>query len=269
MLEVDNLVVNFANASGGKTEALKGVSFTLKPGETLGIVGESGSGKSVFALTAMGLLPQSAYTHGSLKLNGQDLLSLSEKSLCQIRGVNIGMVFQEPMSALNPAMTIGEQVAEAILLHQSVSPQSALDKAKHLLTQVKMPDIEQKIHAYPHQLSGGQRQRVCIAIALALEPDILIADEPTTALDVTVQAQVLSVIKQLVKEMGIALILISHDIGVIATMTERTLVMYRGEVMEQGKTLDILRAPQHSYTQRLLASLPRRTQRRLGIEVIL
>lgn len=260
MLDIKNLKVSFNNSEGNETEVLHGINLSINKGETLGIVGESGSGKSVLSLATIGLLPQTAKVTGEILFNGHNLLTMSEKQLCQLRGSNIGLIFQEPMTALNPAMKVGKQIAESLRLHTKISRTEAKQAALQLLEMVKIPDAKLKMESYPHEMSGGQRQRVGIAIAIALKPDLLIADEPTTALDVTVQAEILDILDELVTELGIALILISHDLGVIARIADRTLVMYHGNEMEHGETEDILRRPTHDYTKKLLAALPRRTR---------
>ncbi|TPW32482.1 ABC transporter ATP-binding protein [Martelella alba] len=260
MLEINNLKVAFRNQSGPATEVVHGISLALDKGQTLGIVGESGSGKSVLSLATIGLLPKTATATGEILFNGEDLLKCSEKQLCRLRGSKIGMIFQEPMTALNPAMKVGTQIAEGLRLHKAISASEAQAEALRLLDMVQIPEAKRRINSYPHEMSGGQRQRVGIAIALALKPDLLIADEPTTALDVTVQAEILDILDDLVTELGIALILISHDLGVIARIADRTLVMYRGNEMEQGETERVLRQPGHDYTRKLLSALPRRAR---------
>ncbi len=266
MLNIENLRVSFQNESGPQTEVVHGINLSLDRGETLGIVGESGSGKSVLSLATIGLLPKTASVSGKIMFNGDNLLDLSERQLCKIRGSKIGMIFQEPMTALNPAMKVGAQIAEGLRLHRHISRREANSEALRLLDMVQIPNAAQKINTYPHEMSGGQRQRVGIAIALALKPDLLIADEPTTALDVTVQAEILDILDDLVSELGIALILISHDLGVIARIADRTLVMYRGDEMEQGDTERVLRHPGHDYTRKLLSALPRRARAGFQIE---
>lgn len=260
MLDIKNLKVSFKNTEGNETEVLHGMNLSINKGETLGIVGESGSGKSVLSLATIGLLPATAKVTGEILFNGNNLLTMSEKQLCQLRGSNIGLIFQEPMTALNPTMKVGKQIAESLRLHTKISRKKAKKAALHLLEMVKIPDAERKMESYPHELSGGQRQRVGIAIAIALKPDLLIADEPTTALDMTVQAEILDILDELVTKLGIALILISHDLGVISRIADKTLVMYHGNEMEHGETEDILRRPTHDYTKKLLAALPRRTR---------
>ena len=266
MLNIKDLKVSFKNGAGQETEVVHGINLSLKKGETLGIVGESGSGKSVISLATIGLLPETAKASGEILFNDEDILKMSEKQLCKLRGSRIGIIFQEPMTALNPAMKVGKQISEGLRLHYNISQKEADREVLRLMEMVKIPDAQRKIHYYPHEMSGGQRQRVGIAIALALKPDLLIADEPTTALDVTVQAEILDILDDLVNELGIALIFISHDIGVIARIADRTLVMYQGNEMEQGETERVLRQPSHEYTYQLLNSLPRRS--RMGIKII-
>lgn len=244
-----------------ETVLVRDVSFDLPPGDTIGIVGESGSGKSMIAATLISLLPKMIRCEGIVKLDDTDILHLTEAQLRDLRGAKIGMIFQEPMSALNPFMKIGDQIVEGLIDRGVLSQAVARERAVDLLRQVEMPDPEQRVDHYPHQLSGGQRQRVAISIALAADPDILIADEPTTALDVTVQADVLDLIKNIVTSRGMSLLLISHDLGVIAKMCRRTLVMCRGEQMEYGETTRVLRNPQSDYTRSLLDALPSAAQR--------
>ena len=260
MLEINDLKVSFQSTHGQKKEILHGINLSLNKGETLGIVGESGSGKSVLSLATIGLLPNTAEVSGQIIFNGENILTLSERERCKLRGSRIGLIFQEPMTALNPAMKVGNQIAEGLRLHRKISRQEAKKETLHLLEMVKIPDAKRKMESYPHEMSGGQRQRVGIAIAIALKPDLLIADEPTTALDVTVQAEILDILDELVRELGIALILISHDLGVIARIADRTLVMYHGNEMEQGDTERVLRQPSHEYTCKLLRAQPRRTR---------
>jgi peptide/nickel transport system ATP-binding protein len=260
MLEIKDLKVSFQQGANNHTEVIHGINLSLDRGETLGIVGESGSGKSVLSLATIGLLPDTVKASGHIIFNGENILTLSERALCKIRGSKIGLIFQEPMTALNPAMKIGNQIAEGLRLHKKISRKDAQIEALCLLEMVKIPDAKRKMQSYPHELSGGQRQRVGIAIAIALKPDLLIADEPTTALDVTVQAEILDILDQLVRDLGIALILISHDLAVIARIADRTLVMYNGNEMEQGETEQVLRHPSHEYTHKLLSAQPRRTR---------
>ena len=255
LLDVQNLRVGL-QTQRGPAEAVRGISFTLARGETLGIVGESGCGKSITVMALMGLLPAHATVNGSIRLDGQELVGLSEKAMCGIRGNRIGMIFQEPMTALNPVHTIARQVAEPLRLHRGLSRAEARREALALLERVGIPDAAARLDAYPHQFSGGQRQRIGIAMALACGPDLLIADEPTTALDVTIQKQILDLLQELVAERGMALILISHDLGVIARSAARMLVMYGGSVVESGPTAAVFAQRAHPYTQGLFAARP-------------
>ena len=232
------------------------MGLSLERGESLGLVGESGCGKSMTALAVMGLLPQAARARGRIALEGRNLLDLAEPELCRLRGRRLAMVFQEPMTALNPVRSIGDQVAEGLRLHLGLDGRRALERAAALLARVGLPQADFPLGLHPHQLSGGQRQRVVVAMALACGPDILIADEPTTALDVTIQAQILDLIAELAAEEGMALILISHDLGVIAEMTDRMAVMYAGGIVESGPTAEVFRRRAHPYTEGLFAALP-------------
>ncbi len=256
LLDVSNLRVSFRTAHGS-VQAVRGLDFSLERGETLGIVGESGCGKSMTALALMGLLPENAHASGSIKLHEQNLLEMSEAGLATLRGNRMTMIFQEPMTSLNPLHRIGEQIAEPLRLHRKMTPRQARERVLDLLDRVGIPNPAQRIDAYPHQLSGGQRQRVMIAMALACEPDILVADEPTTALDVTIQGQILDLIGRLVDETGMALILISHDLGVIAETVDRVLVMYAGRAVEHGPVQDVFERMAHPYTRGLFAAMPR------------
>ena len=259
LLAVNDLRVTL-NTSSGAVDALRGVSFDLDRGQTLGLIGESGCGKSITALALMGLLPDGATVSGSIRFGGQELTTLDEAALCELRGNRIGMVFQEPMTALNPLHTVGHQIAEPLRLHKQLSRSAARAEALRLLERVQLPQARARLDAYPHQLSGGQRQRVVIAIALACGPDLLIADEPTTALDVTIQREVLDLIHELVREErdgGMALLLISHDLGVMADTVEHLLVMYGGTVVESGATATIFEHLAHPYTRGLFAARPR------------
>ena len=256
LLEVNNLHVRL-QTQRGPTEAVRGVSFSLARGETLGLIGESGCGKSITAMSLMGLLPESAQVSGSIRFDGEELVGQSDAALCRIRGDRIGMIFQEPMTALNPVHSIGRQVAEPLRLHRGVSAAEARKQAIALLDRVGIPDAARRIDAYPHQFSGGQRQRITIAMALACGPDLLIADEPTTALDVTIQQQILDLISELVAERGMALILISHDLGVIAQNVDRMLVMYGGSVVESGPTDTVFARRMHPYSRGLFGARPR------------
>jgi peptide/nickel transport system ATP-binding protein len=256
LLSISQLRVTLPTARG-PAEALRGVSFGLDRGQTLGLIGESGCGKSLTALALMGLLPEGAQVQGSIRFDGQELTTLPEAALCRLRGARIGMVFQEPMTALNPLHTIGRQVAEPLRLHRGLSTAAARAEALRLLERVQLPQAAQRLDAYPHQLSGGQRQRVVIAIALACKPDLLIADEPTTALDVTLQREVLDLIDGLVREDGMSLVLISHDLDVMADRVQRLLVMYGGSVVEEGPTAAVFRRLSHPYTRGLFGARPR------------
>jgi peptide/nickel transport system ATP-binding protein len=255
LLEVNNLSIELQTPRG-PAHAVRDVSFNLERGETLGWVGESGCGKSITALALMGLLPERAVVSGSVLFDGQELVGLPDDDLCQLRGNRIGMIFQEPMTALNPVHTIGHQVAEPLRLHRGASRQEAREQAASLLDRVGIPNAAKRFDAYPHQFSGGQRQRITIAMALACNPDVLIADEPTTALDVTIQGQILDLIHDLVQERGMALILISHDLGVIAQNVARMMVMYGGTVVESGATADVFVKPAHPYTRGLFGARP-------------
>ncbi|WP_395700428.1 ABC transporter ATP-binding protein [Aquabacterium sp.] len=256
LLAVQDLRVTL-NTPRGPADALRGVSFALARGQTLGLIGESGCGKSITALALMGLLPEGARAAGSVRLEGRELLGLPEDDWCRLRGNRLAMVFQEPMTALNPLQTIGHQIGESLRLHRGLDRAAARAEALRLLERVQLPQAARRLDAHPHQLSGGQRQRVVIAIALACGPDLLIADEPTTALDVTIQREVLALITQLVEEDGMALILISHDLGVMAETVQRMLVMYGGTVVESGATQDVFSRLAHPYTRGLFAARPR------------
>jgi oligopeptide/dipeptide ABC transporter ATP-binding protein len=257
LLSVEDLRVEFWTQRG-TVFAVNGVSFEIGAGETLGIVGESGSGKSVTALAILGILPRSArLAGGHARFGGQDLLTLSDRELRRIRGAEIAMVFQDPMTSLNPVLTIGRQLREAIETHLGLERKKAEARAVELLEQVGIPSARSRIGDYPHQFSGGMRQRAMIAMALACEPKLLIADEPTTALDVTIQAQILDLLRTLVAERDTALILITHDLGVVAGMCERVHVMYAGMVMEEGPAESVFATPRHPYTLGLLQSVPR------------
>ncbi|KAA0972384.1 ABC transporter ATP-binding protein [Aureimonas fodinaquatilis] len=258
VLRVDNLRTEFR--SGGEWRAaVRDVSLTLRANETLAIVGESGSGKSVTALSTLRLLPSvgARIAAGSIMFNGRDLLSLSETEMANIRGNEIAMIFQEPMTSLNPTMKVGDQVAEVVRIHRGLSRSDARREALRMFEKVRIPSAAARLEDYPHQFSGGMRQRVMIAIALACKPKLLIADEPTTALDVTIQAQILELIKELQDEEGMAVMFITHDMGVVAEVADRTVVMYNGEAVEQGETARIFASPQHPYTRSLLAAVPK------------
>jgi ABC-type dipeptide/oligopeptide/nickel transport system ATPase component len=256
LLDVHDLTVTFPGRRSAVT-AVDRVSFQIAPGETLGLVGESGSGKSVSAFAVLRLLqPPGRVTHGRILFEGRDLLLLSEPEMRQVRGARISLIFQEPMTALNPVMRVGDQIAEALACHGMASWSEARKRAAELLDSVKIPDAARRVRDYPHQLSGGMRQRVMIAIALACRPALIIADEPTTALDVTIQAQVLDLLRELRTRFNLSLLLITHDFGVIAEMADRVAVMYKGRLVEQGPVRQILKAPAHDYTRNLLAAVP-------------
>jgi len=258
LLEVDDLHVQF-NLRDGVLPAVDGVSCSVDEGQTLGIVGESGCGKSVTALSILRLIPvpPGSVTAGSIRFNGVDLLDLSEIEMQQVRGKDISMIFQEPMTSLNPVVTVGRQIGETFVLHEGLSKTDARERAVDMLRLVHMPEAERRVDEYPYQLSGGMRQRVMIAKALACNPKILLADEPTTALDVTIQAQVLELISELREKFGTAVILITHDMGIIAEQAERVIVMYAGKKVEEASVNELFFAPCHPYTQGLLASIPR------------
>ncbi|MFN2496656.1 MAG: ABC transporter ATP-binding protein [Pseudonocardiaceae bacterium] len=263
VLTVENLWVEFPT-DDGRVQAVRGVSYQLQRGEVLGIVGESGSGKSVTSLAAMGLLPGSARVSGSVRLGDTELLGAGDKELSRVRGRRISMIFQDPMTSLNPVYTVGHQIAEAIQAHQDVRWRAAQRQAVELLALVSIPNPDQRARSYPHELSGGMRQRVVIAIAMANQPEIIIADEPTTALDVTVQAQILEALHTAKVQTGAAMVLITHDLGIIAGQADRVLVMYAGRVVEAGTVDEIFYTPRMPYTLGLLGSLPRldmRTER--------
>ena len=258
LLDVRDLAVSVQRSSGPPLPILQDVGFSLERGETLGIVGESGSGKSLLALALIGLLPEAARARGTLRFEGTDLLTLHEAALCRIRGSGIGMVFQEPLTALNPAMTIGRQIGEALAINRGLGRRAVRQETLALLDRVRMAGAARRIGSYPHELSGGQRQRVGIAIALAPGPSLLVADEPTTALDVTVQAEILDILAELVAERAMALILISHDLGVVARATRRILVLYAGTRFEEGATREVLVRPRNPYTRGLVGAVPHR-----------
>jgi peptide/nickel transport system ATP-binding protein len=257
ILRVENLCVEFKTRAG-TARVLDGVDLTLAQGETLGIVGESGCGKSMTALSIMRLVPTppGRIVEGHISLRGEQLLTATDQRMRALRGNRISMIFQEPMTSLNPVFTIGDQIAEAVRLHEPISSAAAAAKAIEMLRVVRIPDPEQRVRDYPHQLSGGMRQRVMIAMALACKPDVLIADEPTTALDVTVQAQIFDLLSDLKRQNGTSIILITHNIGAIAEMADRVAVMYAGRKVEEGPTAEVLANPQHPYTRGLIACVP-------------
>ena len=252
LLEVDRLSVSF-----GDSTVVDDISFFIDAGEKFALVGESGSGKSITALSVLRLV-DAARTRGAIRFEGQDLVACSERQMRGIRGARIGMIFQEPMTALNPLYTVGNQIAEVLELHEALRPNAARARAVELLARTGIPDPEQRVDSYPHQLSGGQRQRAMIAMALACRPRLLICDEPTTALDVTIQAQILALLDELQAEMGMALLFITHDLNLVRRFTHRVGVMERGRLVEQGETAAVFSQPQHAYTRRLLASRPQR-----------
>jgi len=256
LLEITDLIT-ILPTQHGSVHAVNGASLSLERGQTVALVGESGSGKSMTARSIMGLIPASGrISHGSIRLDGRELLELPEEELRLLRGNRIAMIFQEPMTSLNPVLRIGDQLMEPLLLHRAMDTETARQHAIELLHQVGIPSPELRIKDYPHQLSGGMRQRVMIAMALACSPDVLIADEPTTALDVTIQAQILELIDQLRQDKGLALLLITHDLGIVAERADRVHVMYAGRIVESAQTADLLTQPLHPYTRGLLASLP-------------
>jgi peptide/nickel transport system ATP-binding protein len=256
LLELADLRLSLPTAEG-RAEALRGVTFTLDAGATLGLIGESGCGKSLTALAILGLAPAQARLAGSVRFDGQELVGLPEREHAALRGRRMAMVFQEPMTALNPLHTLARQIGEPLRLHLGLGAAAARAEALRLLERVQLPQARARLDAYPHQLSGGQRQRVVIAIALACRPALLLADEPTTALDATVQREVLALLLQLVREDGMALLLVSHDLGLMAEAVQRVAVMYAGQVIEHGATSTVLRDPAHPYTRALLAARPR------------
>ncbi len=259
ILEVDNLNVSF-NTYAGEVKAVRGVSFELSKGETLAFVGESGCGKTVTAKSILRLLkPPFAVIKPESKIvcNGKDVLKMSDKELCEFRGDEVGMIFQDPMTSLNPTMTVGKQIMESLMIHKKLNKNQAREEAVNMLKMVNIPSPEKRIDNYPHEMSGGMRQRVMIAIALACNPNVLIADEPTTALDVTIQAQIMDLMMELKTKMNTAIILVTHDLGVVANFADRIQVMYAGEVVERGTTKEIFNESRHPYTWALLRSVPR------------
>ena len=263
ILELDELQTHFFTAVG-TVRAVDGVSYALKSGETLGVVGESGCGKSVSALSVLRLVanPPGRIVGGAIRFEGRNLLELSEPEMERIRGNEISMIFQEPMTSLNPLFTIGRQVSEAIALHQGLSRKEAMDRAVEMLRRVYIPEPERRVHAYPHQMSGGMRQRVMIAMALSCNPKVLIADEPTTALDVTIQAQILDLMRGLRRDTQTSIILITHDLGVVAEMADDVAVMYAGQIVERAPVAQLFARPEHPYTVGLLGSIPRLDEKR-------
>ncbi|HSB77191.1 MAG TPA: ABC transporter ATP-binding protein [Candidatus Methylomirabilis sp.] len=271
LLEINGLQTNFFT-DAGVVRAVDGVSLKVRKGETLGIVGESGCGKSVTALSILRLIPDppGKIVAGKILLDGRNLLDLPENEMRKVRGASISMIFQEPMTSLNPVFTVGDQIAEGIRLHQRLSKHDSWNKAIEMLRLVRIPDPERRVKEYPHQMSGGMRQRVMIAMALSCNPHLLIADEPTTALDVTIQAQILDLLNQLKAELGMAVMLITHDLGVVADTAARVAVMYAGRVVEEAPVMELFTNPLHPYTQGLLASIPRieKAERRPRLQAI-
>ena len=256
LLQVDGLRTYFDTVSG-TVRSVDGVSLTVCDGQTLGIVGESGCGKSVTALSILRLLPTPPARHGgAVRYRGQDLLKWSERRMREIRGNQISMIFQEPMTSLNPVLSVGRQIAESVQVHQRVGRREAMERAVDMLRRVQIPEPERRAHEYPHQLSGGMRQRVMIGLALACRPELLIADEPTTALDVTIQAQILDLMRGLQRELGMGLIMITHDLGVVAEICHRVVVMYAGRKVEEANVAALFDRPLHPYTRALMASMP-------------
>ncbi len=258
VLEIKDLAVSFKTFFG-EVEAVRKISFDVHKGETVAIVGESGCGKSVTANSIMQLLPMppAFFKGGQILFNGEDIVQKTEKEMQQIRGNQISMVFQDPMTSLNPTMKIGKQIVEGLVKHQKLSRAEAKEKAIEMLNLVAVPQPEKRVNQYPHEFSGGMRQRVMIALAMVSNPQLLIADEPTTALDVTVQAQILDLMKNIQDKLDMSIILITHDLGIVADVSDKVVVMYAGQIMEQGQTEEIFKNPKHPYTQKLLASVPR------------
>jgi peptide/nickel transport system ATP-binding protein/oligopeptide transport system ATP-binding protein len=269
LLSVEGLTMAFPTADGAPARAVDGISFAIDRGEVLGLVGESGCGKSMTALCIMRLVPSPGrITAGRIVFDGTDLLTLPEPVMRSVRGARIGMIFQEPMTALNPVLTAGYQIAEALLVHQSISRRRAWERAVELLGEVGIPEASSRARDYPHQLSGGMRQRVMIAMAIACEPDLLIADEPTTALDVTIQAEILDLLRGLRERRGMGLLLITHDLGVVAEQADRVAIMYAGRIVEEAATPELFAHPTHPYTRALLRSMPTLGVHRERLETI-
>ena len=267
LIEVKDLSVRFATGDG-QVHAVNGINFSLNAGQTLGIVGESGSGKSQSVLAIMGLLAKNGSATGQALYEGVDLLTMPEDKLNQIRGNRVAMIFQDPMTSLNPYLTVERQMTEVLQFHKGIGRQAARAASVRMLDAVKIPDAAQRINTYPHEFSGGMRQRVMIAMALLCEPQLLIADEPTTALDVTVQAQILTLLRELQRDFGTAIVLITHDLGVVAGLCDKVMVLYGGRVMEQGNAEDIFYHPSHPYTVGLLGAIPRLDQSNVSLRAI-
>jgi oligopeptide/dipeptide ABC transporter ATP-binding protein len=269
LLKIEDLAVSFAGQSG-RVRAVNGVNLSIYPQQTLAVVGESGCGKSVSALSTLQLVPTppGRYDRGRIWFNGQNLLEMNERQMQRVRGNQIAMIFQEPMTSLNPVYTVGEQILEAILLHQQLNRAEANDVAEQALRDVGIAEPRRRLDEYPHQMSGGMRQRVMIAMALACGPDLLLADEPTTALDVTIQAQILELLRQLQRSRGMSVMLITHDLGVVAENADAVAVMYAGRVVEYGSVVDVFDRPLHPYTHGLFASMPKLGEDRQRLEVI-
>ncbi len=257
LLEVNELETVF-KTDQGTHHVVDKVSFTIESGETVGLVGESGSGKSITSLSILGLIkPPGKITGGSIQFEGDELIGRSKKELRKVRGKEISMIFQEPMTSINPVIPIGEQIAETVRLHQGLGRKEAMERAVEMLKKVGIPMPETRIKQYPHEMSGGMRQRVMIAMALSCDPKLLIADEPTTALDVTIQAQILELMKKLNQETGMGILIVTHDLGVVAEMCEKVMVMYAGQIVEQGPAVELFRKPLHPYTEALIKSIPK------------
>jgi oligopeptide/dipeptide ABC transporter ATP-binding protein len=264
LLEITGLSTSFTTRSG-VIKAVDNVSLSLRKGRVLGLVGESGCGKTMTALSILNLVPPPGrITSGKIVFEGRDLLTLSEAEMRKVRGARISMVFQEPMTALNPVFTVGNQIGEVLITHQSITSNEALDRSVDLLRSVGIPSPEKRVHEYPHQLSGGMRQRVMIAMAIACRPSLLLADEPTTALDVTIQAHILELLTRIQSEMGMAMVLVTHDLGLIAERAHEVAVMYAGRIVEQAETPELFNDPRHPYTRGLMASIPRPGDSRRG-----
>jgi len=270
MFEVHDLAVSFDNADGPRVQAVDGMSLTIYPNQTVAVVGESGCGKSVTAMTAMQLIPRppGRFDRGKILFRGRDLLRLSEREMLKVRGSDIAMIFQEPMTSLNPVYTIGDQIMEAILLHQEVDYQQAVQIAIEAMNDVGIPEPETRLRAYPHQFSGGMRQRVMIAMALACQPELLLADEPTTALDVTIQAQILDLLRELQETRHMGMMLITHDLGVVAENSDVVCVMYAGRVVEYARVYELFEKSYHPYTRGLFNSIPKLRERKHRLTTI-